>query len=182
MADTKPQQPDDFVLETDEETVHHESRARRSLEPAKMNLNLTSMIDIIFQLQIYFILTMSVAVNEGVITAKLPTGPGNPPPNPQEMPPNPINIVVRNVGNYNYDVSIDGLSSSTPNFAALKDQLISMQNDPQRGRTGAYKPDNPVIIKPDGSVRWQHVVNAFNAAVAARYSSVSFESPTGDSE
>lgn len=181
MADNKPQEPEGFVLETDEETVHHESRARRSLEPAKMNLNLTSMIDIIFQLQIYFILTMSVAVNEGVITAKLPPiGSGD--AKPQEMPPNPINIIVRNVGNYNYDVSIDGLSSSTPNFAALKDQLISMQNDPQRGRTGAYKPDNPVYIKPDGSVRWQHVVNAFNAAVAARYSNVSFESPTGDSE
>lgn len=181
MTENNPQQSDGFVLNTDEETVHHQSRARRSLEPAKMNLNLTSMIDIIFQLQIYFILTMSVAINEGIITAKLPpVGSGE--EKPQEMPPNPINIIVRNVGNYNYDVSIDGLSSSTPNFASLRDQLISMQHNEKLGRTGAYKPDNPVYIKPDGSVRWQHVVNAFNAAVAARYSNVSFESPSGEGE
>ena len=39
---------------------------------------------------------------------------------------------------------------------------------------GGEQSDAPVVIKPDGAVRWQHVVNAFNSAVTARYRNVSF--------
>lgn len=145
----------------------------RPLKRASMNLNLTSMIDVIFQLLIYFIITASFTLGEGVITARLPKGSG-PAPSPDKLPDQPLNIILQSQGAYDVRINIEGIAEAPHNFTGLAQLLERVQFDPQRGRSGAYKPDNPVIIKPDGRVRWQHVVNAFNAAVKARYSNVSF--------
>lgn len=169
-AQTNPQAQASYA---DEETVHHQSnRQKRELAPARMQLNLTSMIDVIFQLLIYFVITASFAVGEGVIAANLPgQGQGS---TTAEPPKTPLNIIVASRGEYNYQLRIDGIPQAPTNFKSLNEMLKSIQHDPQRGRQGAYPPDNPIMIKPDGNVRWQHVVDAFNAAVAARYSNISF--------
>jgi len=159
--------------------VHHVSQRqkhnKRTLDGGSMQLNLTAMIDVVFQLLIYFVVTSNFAVGEGIITAKLPTGPGT--PQPENRPPNkPLKIVVKSAGaiGTGYRVYIEDLADRPNSFAELGDTLIQLQYDPDRGLNGMYKPDDPVIIKPGGSVRWQHVVNAFNAAVRARYSNVNF--------
>ncbi len=164
----------------DDETVHHQSQRQKRRGRVigggnPMELNLTSMIDVVFQLLIYFIVTSSFAIGEGVITVKLPTGPGTPQQS-QKPPEQPLKIVVNSAGaiGTGYRVYIEGLAGRPANFKELAETLIQLQYDPSRGLNGAYKPDNPVIIRPETSVRWQHVVNAFNAAVKARYSNVSF--------
>ena len=166
-----------------EEAVHHISQRRKRKKGVggdSMQLNLTSMIDVVFQLLIYFVVTSSFAVGEGVITAKLPTGPGDPTQS-KKPPDRPLKIIVNSAGaiGADYRVYIEGLAGRPNSFRELSETLIQLQYDPQRGLNGAYKPDNPVIIKPDGSVRWQHVVNAFNATVKARYSNVSFAQAQG---
>jgi len=159
-------------LTIDEPTVHHISaRKRRDIEPASMQLNLTSMIDIIFQLLIYFVVTASFTIGEGTITAKLPQGTGDPSTDPKP-PERPLEITINSAGGTGYRIQVPSAAPAT--FTELQQVLVSLQHDPERGRSGMYKTDNPVIIKPDGQVRWLHVVNAFNAAVAARYSNVSF--------
>jgi len=159
-------------LSIDEPTVHHVSnRKRRDIEPASMQLNLTSMIDVIFLLLIYFVVTASFAVGEGTITAKLPQGTGDPSTSPKP-PERPLEITLTSAGASGYRIQVPGSVPGT--FTELQQVLVNLQHDPERGRSGVYKPDNPVIIKPGGQVRWIHVVNAFNAAVAARYSNVSF--------
>jgi len=157
-----------------EQVIHHESRRKqRDVPPARMQLNLTSMIDVIFQLLIYFVVTASFAAGEGIITAKLPQGTGTS-AEEIEPPEKPLNIVIGSAGDTGYSISIEGLNRAPADFDQLAEILRELQYDPERGLQGAYKPDHPVIIKPDGLVRWQHVVNTFNAAVAARYSNVSF--------
>lgn len=158
-----------------EEIVHHESRRhKRGLPPAKMQVNLTSMIDVIFQLLIYFVVTATFSVGEGVITAKLPQGPGKASEEPKP-PTRPLDILVTSAAGASYRISIRGAASQPTTFSELRGLLVQLQYDPERGLTaGAYEPDNPVIIKPDGEVRWQHVVNAFNAALGARYTNISF--------
>ena len=175
MAEDKaPNLQTDPATREEEETVHHISRrSKRDMEPASMQLNLTSMIDVIFQLLIYFVVTASFTVGEGVITAKLPQGSGDPSTSPKP-PETPLNIILTDAGVSSYRIQIDNFPSSPTTFTELQEVLIANQLNPELGRTGNYKPDNPVIIKPNGQVRWAHVVNAFNAAVAARYSNVSF--------
>ena len=168
------------------ETVHHVSqrqkRNRKGVGGGSMQLNLTSMIDVVFQLLIYFVVTSNFAIGEGVITAKLPSGPG--PSDGPKPPEQPLKIVVSSSGaiGTSYRVHIETLAEKPNNFAELAEMLVQLQFDPDRGLNGMYKPDNPVIIKPDGLVRWQHVVNAFNAAVKARYSNVNFAQATPPEE
>ena len=157
---------------TDEPTVHHVSqRKKRGLPPVKMQLQLTSMIDVIFQLLIYFIVTASFTLGEGVITAKLPQG-GSAPAT-TKPPDKPLNITLTAAGNFGVSINVAGVQR-VDNFSQLIAVLEQLQYDPDRLRNGVYKPDNPILIKPAGQVRWQHVVNAFNSAVAARYTNVSF--------
>lgn len=161
------------------ETIHHQSqrqkRKKQTVGAGNMNLNLTSMIDVVFQLLIYFVVTSNFAVGEGVITAKLPIGPGSAQAS-QKPPEQPLKIIVNSAGaiGTSYRVYIETFAQRPNTFSELSDMLIQLQYDPTRGLDGAYKPDNPVIIKPTGNVRWQHVVNAFNATVRARYSNVAF--------
>ena len=57
-----------------------------------MELKMTSMIDVVFLLLIYFVITASFAVGEGVITAQFPVGTGE--ADPLDPPKNPIKIIV----------------------------------------------------------------------------------------
>ena len=158
-----------------EETVHHVSRRKKQgLPPARMQLNLTSMIDVIFQLLIYFVVTANFMLDEGVLVAKMPQGTGKSSEEQVEPPPQKLEIRLTSSGATGVNINVGG-ATRLSNFTALSQELVNLQFDPEAGRTGGmYKPDNPVIIKPSRDVRWKHVVNAFNAAVAARYSNVAF--------
>lgn len=136
------------------------------------------MIDVIFQLLIYFVVTASFMIDEGVLTAKLPQGSGSPVA-ADELPPEKINIRLTADPADDTLVRIERGSTNNPvryaSFNALASDLDRLRYDPEVGQAGGiYEPDNPVIIAPQGTVRWQHVVNAFNAAVAAQYTNVSF--------
>lgn len=138
-----------------------------------MQVNLTSMIDVIFLLLIYFVVTASFAVGEGVITARLPTGTGLATAELQR-PKVPVQITLRTVGDVGYAIDLPGAAVNS--FADLARTLISLQDDPSQTppRNGPFEPDHPILIKPEGDVRWQHVFNAFNAVVKARYTNVAF--------
>ncbi len=157
------------------EIARHESR--RSKRKAKVSqLNLTSMIDVIFLLLIYFVITASFVENEGVLIAKLPTGSGADPP-PDVLPTENIDIMITSYDQTGAIIEVGAQRFS--NFRELTGYLISIQNDPAKGRSGFAAPDNPIIIKPGGEVRWQHVVNAFNSSVRAAYTNVSFAQTGG---
>lgn len=168
--------PNPEAAANDEPIVPHVSqRKKRGLPPARMQLQLTSMIDVIFQLLIYFIVTASFTLGEGVITAKLPQGGAA--PSTTKPPDKPLNITLTAAGTSGVSINVGGVQR-VDNFSQLIAVLERLQYDPDRLRNGVYKPDNPILIKPAGQVRWQHVVNAFNSAVAARYSNVSFAQAT----
>lgn len=157
------------------ETVHHRSARKRHGRPrGNMQPNLSSMIDVIFLLLIYFVVTVNFTPDEGVLTAKLPQGTGQ--PSADLAPPQqPLNILITAAGETECFIRIQGYPQSPASFGELATLLVQLQYDPERGlRSGAFKPDSPVIIRPDAGVRWQHVANAFNAAVRARYTNINF--------
>jgi biopolymer transport protein ExbD len=162
----------------EEETVHHKSpRQKRDIESASMQLNLTSMIDIIFQLLIYFVVTSSFAANEGVLASELPYGGQS--SSPMEMPPMNLSVSLATPGGDPTAVNLAVNGRAVASFTALEDKLIALQDNPERGRNGPFASDDPVKIKPRRQVRWQHVVDAFNAAMSARYTDVAITAPQG---
>lgn len=169
----KPNPPKQFMGE-DQGIAHHVSRRRkRDIDPANMNLNLTSMIDVIFLLLIYFVITANFAVGEGVIKSKLPEGTGGA-PKPEDQFKTDKKLYVRIAsGSRPTDVVIEVTGGQVTTFRELIDELRRLQRNDEN-TSGVYKVNDPVVITPSGDVRWQHVVNAFNAATAAKYTDIRF--------
>ncbi len=163
-----------------DQTVHHRPVGKRHGRPKpNMQPNLSAMIDVIFLLLIYFVTTANFTPDEGVLTAKLPQGTGKTSES-MSPPQRPLNIVLTPAGEVECRISIQGYPQAPSDFAELATLLVQLQYDPERGlRSGAFKPDSPVVIKPEAGVRWQHVTNAFNAAVRARYTNINFAQVSG---
>lgn len=144
-------------------------------------LNVTSFLAMSWGLLTFLMLNASFSGPEGVISANVPKGivssgtTDKPDPNPTtEIPKVPIIIMVTQVDAVTARVSVSGLSEAPRSFKELTVLLMKIQKNPEKGRNGVYTPDNPIVIQPEAGVRWQHVVNAFNAAVKAQYTSVGF--------
>jgi len=158
------------------DTVHHESSARkREPERGVRQLNLTSMLDVTFQLLIFFVLTANFAMNEGVLAADLPQGVPPEPTDPQPPPDEPLIIVLRPVGTESVSLWIQrGPSIPEGDFQRLYEILNGWRYDKEQNPNGMYEADNPIVIKPMPKVRWEHVVGAFNTVIRAQYTNVSF--------
>lgn len=162
-----PEQPD-FEVEGDEQTVHHVSqrkKRKKGVGGEEMELQLTSMIDVIFQLLIYFVITANFQIDEGTILATMP---GNAAETEEIEPPDPPVVIelVSSDDGVTYALSVDGQRRDGVGdlYAYLAGRVAS----------GAMAADDPVQIKPQPKVRWQHVVNVFNACVRAELEEVGF--------
>lgn len=143
----------------------------------RMQLNLTSMIDVIFQLLIYFVITASFALNEGVLKAELPTG-NQPVSLTLALPKQPLEVELDALEPTGVRIRV--ANQTVAGFPALQQLLIDYQfnlEHPAGRRRGSLAVDNPIVIAPTTTVRWQHVLNAYNAALAAEYTNVQFREP-----
>jgi len=122
------------------------------------------MIDVVFLLLIYFILTMTFRQAEGQIPGTLPA--------PAEKPmtiENQVQIYLEPSGTNNESViyGLNGLPfrPRNPNelFAAL---------ERRQQQLGSRKV--PVLIRVKDDVRWEFVVEAFNQALRARFKNIGF--------
>ncbi len=141
-------------------------REKKQIEPP-----MTSMIDIIFLLLIFFMLTPSFQGDEAYLTTNLPTnvGPNMGPSNP-DIPR--IKITLYDEGPEYKDVSIvlNETQSLGTNFDALRSELVRLRNQ-------GLPPDHPVLINPTMAVRHKWVVRAFDTAIAARFTNIQFAVP-----
>ena len=160
-----------------DETVHYIS-ARKERETEKKHGStsiqppLTPMIDIVFQLLLFFLLACTFRANEGQIAANLPDISGPP---PSIVSVDPIDITLRASGEDSLGVLISVQHTDVPLTTA--EQLYAYLTK-MKERHGDKASEVPVTIKPLGNVRWMHVVNAFNQAIRADYKKVGFK-PSG---
>ena len=165
MAEDQPKKAENGA----EEVVHHYVSDRKQREKKarqtspNMQPPMTPMIDCVFQLLLFFLLTCQFRVQEGQIKANLPNIAG--PQMAPEIPVEPLRINLTPQGSDNEGVVIDIVGNRSPSgMAELYGMLRELQD--------SGGPDRPVIIKPLENVRWGHVVDAFNQAIRARYTNV----------
>lgn len=144
-------------------------RKHRGIKGVRMDLNLTSMIDVVFLLLIYFIITSNFVMGEGVITSKFP-GP-SPRADILEVK-TAIRITVSGTGDglKPYRLDIDKGQIAPANFTELYDVLSKLHTS----NGGAFGEDDQIVIQPQRQVRWQYVVQAFNAAMRAKFKNIAF--------
>lgn len=153
------------------QVVHHVSQAKKRKKGVggeQMELQLTSMIDVIFQLLIYFIITANFVVDEGTIKATLP---GDAAPSKEPTPPEiPTNIYLTTSDDgITYQLRVD--TTQVDNISELYGVMYS------RLQGGRMDTDDQVNIHASTNVRWQHVINVYNACVRADLEKVGFVIP-----
>lgn len=147
-------------------TVHFRSaRQRRGPRRAKMSPPLTPMIDVTFQLLLFFILTMNFRVAEGQIPADLPAQEGQ--ASGLSVPLDPITVTLsRSTDPAMPVVEISRYPVQIGSWTELYQRLDQMREQ--------FTDQVEVIIRPSGDVEWQHVVNAYNQAARAKFKTVAF--------
>jgi len=143
-------------------------RARRG-PGSRMVLNLAPMIDVTFLLLIFFLVTTTFKPAEGILTSRLPKDAGVP---SAALPISPVVVRVSQLdpAGQEYRINIDNYTRRPATFDELAGFLLDIQTNP------GFDARTPVVILPATDVRWDHVVNCWNAAVRARCENIVFAS------
>ena len=140
----------------------------RHRERGPLGFNLTPMIDVTFNLLIYFVVTTSFLQAEGLLPSRM-VRLGNESAG-QIMPVTPIRIFLAG------DAEDDAVSIRLENTARIPrsfGDLYQVLGGLRGGGTG-FDATTPVVIHAEDTVAWDHVVNAFNAAKRAGFETISF--------
>ena len=139
-------------------------KARR-LRIAEDTVDLTPMIDIVFLLLIYFMVTTTIVKEEADLGVKLPSSMAAPPDTP--LPEQHyIDILIDGT------VMLNGMPTDNPGDYTLPNLTRTlMQLKLSSDRAGLK---TLVIIQPDPEAYQQSVVNVINALKAVGVSSISF--------
>lgn len=153
----------------------HPRKKKPSLPPKYMP-NVTALIDVLFLLLLFFLLSSKFRVEEGAIPGTLPTmGQSIGSESASEMQP-PIRISVNPSGENNDAAfyEIQGLALQIMDA----DDLFARLSAKAQSYSDKDLEKVPVIIRARGDTRWGYVVEAFNQAARARFKSVAF-APVG---
>ena len=144
-------------------------RARLPRSKTKLQPPLTPMIDVTFQLLLFFLLTTTFRQQEGQLPGTLPQIGGITAGQVVEL--QPIRIMLHPVGADRagciYEVS--GLAVAIDSPDQLYQAMIARQK-------AVGSDEIPIIIQPRIDVRWRYVVEAFNQAIHAKFKNIGFAS------
>ena len=149
----------------------HESSITPPPRRASAQLNLTPMIDVVFQLLIYFLLGTSFVIGEQSYHMDLPERLGPAQVNPLELDEDPLVVEVRHRPNLPPSIRVPGPWIS-PTSA---EELFEFLSTRRMANGGIFAKDHPIRIRPQRAATWGDAIEAFNAVVRAGYEQVGFD-------
>ncbi len=122
----------------------------------KIDLQMTPMIDIVFQLLIFFIMTFKIVAQEGDFSIKMPQKPSAGPPNPNQLPP----IQVRLSADANGQLAgiQVGQRPLGRDFGALRAEILGIIGT-ERG-PGSIAENTEVELDCDYNLHYEYVIDA----------------------
>jgi biopolymer transport protein ExbD len=157
---------------------HTRVRQRHGRGRSRIGLNLTAMIDVVFLLLVYFMAATEFKLGEEIYRLDLPQRGAS--ADPFDLPRDPLRVAVASTGPRagpaSYVIRIPGAHTQPQTF----EELYEFLHQSRRSRAavgGLFEPDHPIVIEPAGTTRWEHAMEAFNAAARARYTNVTFAGP-----
>lgn len=150
-----------------DEKVHPKAPAGRPRGSANLQPPMTPMIDVTFQLLLFFLLTCEFREPEGMIPGTLPGG--GPPPGDVVPLPDAIHIrLIPSADRQSASYQLTGVSTVITSVRELGN-LLQVRQEQLGSR------EVPVVIFPNPDVPWGFVVEAFNQAKRARFSKIGFD-------
>lgn len=125
----------------------------------KIDLQMTPMIDIVFQLLTFFIMTFKIVLPEGDFNIKMPANaPSQGAPDPNLIPPMTVRLTAAGDGSL-AGIAING--NSMRDFNALHNHIISIIGS-DRG-PGSVAESAEVELDCDYNLNYEHVIKAITA-------------------
>ncbi|MEC9372268.1 MAG: biopolymer transporter ExbD [Planctomycetota bacterium] len=154
-------------------SVWRNPRTRRAI----LAVNLTPMIDVVFLLLIYFLMSAEFRRNESALTMQLPrAAEAAPPADPFSLPTRPVRLTVVTRGGGPDDAFIQ------PDAPALGEQLPLAQLESAIRSATVFPPDQRFIVVAGPGEMWEHTVRAIDALRAAGYDRITLAQPGANTE
>ncbi len=158
---------------------HTRLRQRRGRDRPRIGLNLVAMIDVVFLLLLYFMTVTDFKLGEEIYRLDLPQRqPSAQLLDPFDLDEEPLRITVgsSHIGVDGYSIELSGPyrppATFEDLFLFLDERRISVH-----APGGLFAADHPIIVEPTRTTRWEHAMQAFNAAARARYTNLTFAKP-----
>lgn len=127
----------------------------------KIPIDMTPMIDIVFQLMAFFIMTLKVVVHEGDFSIKMPIAAQGGPP-PIGLPPIQVRLIADGNGRLN-DVQL-GARGLGADLAALRAAVLEIVGEGD----ASLSHEAQVVIDADFDLRYEYVMKAITAVSGYR--------------
>lgn len=135
-------------------------KIRRKVEETKVDMQMSAMIDIVFQLLIFFLLTLKIIPPEGDFNINMPLGAVS--SNPNEIPPMDLKVKLES----NPDGTLSqlwfggrALGNDFPFcFERLNNEIAQIAGGQQ-----GYSDDLEVELNPDYNLHYKYIVKAISA-------------------
>ncbi len=139
--------------------------------PVKFQPPLMPLIDVMFTLMLFFLVSCQYRQQEGVIPANMPQT-GAPSTTTGILPP--IHIAIMPIGPDTNRTAVYSVSSTGSGGTEITDpaKLYEFLNSKLTENPGMI--EAAVTIQPDAYVPWGYVVEAFNQAVRCHYKNIGF--------
>lgn len=126
--------------------------------PDKIPIDMTPMIDIVFQLLTFFVMTLKVASMEGDFNIKMPlAAPRAGVPDPNQLPPMKLEMDADSNGNLTRMAMGQVTFSGASRFAQLHNHIASTVGD------GSLAASAEVTLDCDYGLRYEYVIAAITA-------------------
>ena len=135
-------------------------RFRKHKSEYTAKLDMTPMIDLVFQLLVFFIMSLKIVAPEGDFNIKMPlSAPSAGPPDEVQLPPIKIRLKADAKGELS-EIVLNERSLGT-HFDALHTQIIDLVGD-ERG-PGSMAESTEVELDCDYQLHYKHVIQAVTA-------------------
>ena len=134
-------------------------RAGRSEETQRIELNMTPMIDVVFQLLIFFMLSLKLLAPEGDFHIRMPkAAPAEGQPDPTQLPPIKVRLTADRNGNLR---GIQMAEKPLRSLEQLRNEVLALVCDERGPKPEAAKTE--IDFDCDYHLRYSYVVEAMTA-------------------
>jgi biopolymer transport protein ExbD len=126
--------------------------------PAKIQLEMTPMIDVVFQLLAFFLLSLRIAMPEGDFSIKMPRSASQTVPDPSQLPPLKVRLVAAESGEL-AEIRFNDQSFGQ-DFDRLQAQLITLLGDDRGPDSMQAKAE--LELAADFDLHYRHTAEAIS--------------------
>ena len=141
-----------------------------------IGLNLTSMIDVVFLLLIYFMVATEFKTADESFPMDVPVR-NHEHVRTLDNEPLIIHVESAGVGKDDLRIRLEGPWEPIGSLQKLSTFLRSNKAG-GFGRGGLFASTHPVLVKPTKETRWEHAIAAYNIVVDAKYTNISLDEPS----